>query len=222
MKKILAVLGALSAGSASAAIVSFSDSHGLATTNWNETLVLQQFDGSLGNLNSVTLVYGGNISTLFRVESLDTTPTTVTTNASASLVFGGPIGDTVSIGGTTAHALGAYDGITDFGGSSGGVFGPVLASDNDSLVLLSGLAGFIGSGSFGINVVATGLSSVSGSGNLLSQINTEALAEITVSYDYTPAVTGIPEPASLALVGLGLMGVAAARHRRRQVAPSLP
>lgn len=217
MKRLSVLATALAlAASANAATVSFSDSFGLSATNWNQDLTLQQFDSSLGTLNSATFNYGGTVSTIIRFESLDAAASTLRFNSGGTLIFSGPISNTLNASGSTAQNVSAFDGAIDFGGTSGGSVGPVVDSDSDTLTILSGLAAYIGAGTFSINVLANGQSSVSGAGNLITQTSTQALADIQVVYDYTARPNQVPEPGSLALVSLALFGIGAINARRRK------
>lgn len=217
MKKMIGLLatGMLAMSAAQAATISFSNAIADTTTNWAHNLTLQQFDGSLGTLQSVKFTYAGHVNTTFREESLDAAPATITVTASAAIAFALPVGQTLNISNSNTQNVGAFDGTIDFAGASG--FGPLLVTGTDSgmLTLVSGLGAFVGLGTYNIDVTATGTSGASGAGNLISQINTTAGANITV--DYTYAVQHqTPEPASLALAGLALAGIALTARRRKQ------
>jgi hypothetical protein len=212
MKKILvcSAIALAMSGAANAASISFSDSFGLADTNWSQALNLSRFDSSLGTLTSVIFSYGGQVDSAIRFESLDAAPATVSGNTSGNLIFDDPIFDTLNIASSQSQAVGAFDGAIDFGGTSGFDFGTITGTASDSLTLISGFAPYTGLGTFAINVDATGLSNVSGAGNLVSVINTQARADITVTYNYDeapPPPPPVPEPAVLGLIGLGLAGL---------------
>lgn len=223
MKKIVlaSVLALASINSASATSVSSSDSFGLAVTNWTHDLTLNQFNSALGILNSVTFNYSGQISSLFRLESSDAQAATVTANSQGQLDFDLPISRSLSLLSSQSSSVTAFDGTIDFGGTSGVIIGPVAANDSASITFSGAtltqaiLEQVIGLSTFNINVSALGLSSASGAGNLISQINTQAQANIEVIYDYTVrTTTTVPEPASLALLGIGLAGLGLGKRKQ--------
>jgi hypothetical protein len=214
-----AALAVLIGGSASAATLSYSDSISLQSTNWGPlTLSLTQFDSSLGTLNSVTFTLSGNVEGSAGAESLDASPSTVTLDLGAAieadiagLGSSGVADITINPVNSQTIGLTAFDGTIDFAGTSGVDTGTVTGSDSNFATYASGLAPFIGGGTFDVDLSADGEFSGSGAGNLVTRSNTSASASITVLYDYTPAVIPLPASALLLLGGLG--GLAMVRRR---------
>ncbi|MBL8858044.1 MAG: choice-of-anchor E domain-containing protein [Planctomycetes bacterium] len=187
--------------------VCFNSSLPLVNTNWNNSVSVSKFDTALGTLQSINFVLSGNIQGAVRIESLDTAATVVQTNFQATLTLTRPDLSVLVVTVPLANfndSLSAYDGTTDFGGTSGvshlginafatnNVTSPPPASD---LVLFSGPPGL--PGNITLPVTAVGSSVATGSGNLITQFQTMADAQVQVCYTYlvnTPPTFGPPTP----------------------------
>lgn len=223
MKKLLALALVAAAGSANAAVITQSDSHGFATTNWSYSLnSLNQFDSALGTLNSVTIALTGEINQTIQAENTGASADNLTPVAGGTIRFrqGGSVVLNQVLPTTTGStfAATAFDGAKDFAGTSGINFGILSASASNTVVLTSAadLAGFIGTGvlsGYDLRSIGGGLVE-SDNGNLAQEFSTEAKASVVLTYDYTAAPTQVPEPASMALIGLGALGLAAVRRRK--------
>jgi len=204
----LGISALASAASAQTQTVCFTNSIPLTNTNWNGNVVVPKFDTALGTLQSINFTLGGNIQGQARVESLDTSPTNVNLNFSATLTLTRPDLSVIVVTVPLANfndSLTAFDGTVDFGGSSG-VTHPginVSASNNaisppppSDLVLFSGPPGM--PGTISLPITAVGSSTATGSGNIITQFQTAASADVQVCYTYltnTPPTFGAPTPA---------------------------
>src|SRR3990172_1836945 len=183
----------------------------LTTTNWSDSVSVPKFDASLGTLDSVYFELGGGVQGTGEFESLDAAPATVLMNLQALLTLNRPdntiIVQTLPVF-STSDDVAAYDGTTDFGGTSGKTYADVTSTDLDSFIssATSDKSLFTGTGNITLPVTSAGTSYGSGAGNLIVQFSTSASASVLVKYNYTP----VPEPSTLALLSAAGMVVFAA------------
>lgn len=205
--------------SAQATVISFTGSKALTTTNWSDVLTFGKFDTNLGTLTSIKFDLSGVVQGVGSAESLDASGTNVTLSLGSLLGLTRPDGSTLVVTNpvfTRVFNFSAFDGAINFGGTSGGTTGNVLATGSNSFVSSNAsdfaLFSAAGGGTINLGLNALGNSSGSGSGNLITQFNTAASGNVLVTYTYTTP-SPVPEPASMAMIftGLGLIG--AARRR---------
>jgi hypothetical protein len=120
----LVIAGAITLSTAATAATVTYSSNVIApkTTNYNDVLVIPQFNPTLGVLQSIKVTLFGNLEGVVRFESRDAAPTTVFTSLVASLTLTRPDNSTIVVtipAFSQSVAVGAYDGVLDFGGTSG-------------------------------------------------------------------------------------------------------
>lgn len=215
MSKLLAVLAvAGTTAAASAGTITYSDTLALASTNWNRNASVSQWDpASFGvtaaDLVSVTIKVTGTVNGDIAVESLDAAPAAVAYQIAATMNFSGPGGANglvLPVANGVFNAT-AWDGNTDFGGTSGASFTGLTNTQFNSASPFI-FAPYIGTGNVLVNVIATGSSGGSGAGNLIQQFSTDASALVEITYVWNE----VPTPGAAALLGLG--GLLATRRRR--------
>ena len=198
----------------------------LQTTNWSTGVPVDKFDGTLGTLVSVSYEVSASVFGRARGESLDDSPATVTLSLQANVSLTPPAAGPVATAIPAAvHILNAtaFDGLADFGGTSGVDISGLVGSDTDSassalaalLLAVTDPNGITG-GLDTVNWTAAALGSSigTGAGNLSTIFNTQADADIKVTYFYnTPDV---PEASTwVALTPVVAFGVWTVRRRMR-------
>ncbi|UCD30748.1 MAG: PEP-CTERM sorting domain-containing protein [Planctomycetota bacterium] len=185
----------------------------LSTMNWSEMISVPKFNPTVGILQSIEFELSGHIVADIMLESLDSSPATVTTDVSAEIELQRPDNSVLLItlpGISTIDNVTAFDGNIDFFGGSGRTYTDTSANKTETFTSpppAGDLLLFTGFGNINLPIIATGTASGSGAGNLVVQFNTQASAEVTVKYIYE-----IPEPATLMLLSLG--GLALVRRWR--------
>ena len=170
--------------------VSFCDNIPLTNTNWNNNLVLNKFDSSLGNLVNAKIELNTEMINSINLQNQDIGPINITLNSNGEVNINPIDGPTVSSVIFVSKDFIANQGTNTFNVSD-------ADSKNYSATNLGMYIAGIGNTTFNLPANASATAQLSGSGNFIGGVSTRASAQACVTYTYqveeavSPGGTGI-------------------------------
>ncbi len=194
----------------------------IASLDYTAVYELPSFDTSLGTLTGVTVGYTSNITAEVDIFNINDTEQAYTAaNAWVSVNLSGPDGTVVY---TTAQA-GPFIGSVAAADPSTGYTQVALtgntATDTSSTAVTGDLSAYETPGGADVAFIATNTDGGSYTGvttgdptvSLFFSGDATAGGTATVTYTFSTAIAAVPEPATMSIFCLGLLGLRAARRR---------
>jgi protocatechuate 3,4-dioxygenase beta subunit len=182
-------------------------------TDWSNSLVVAQFNKPLVHLDSVEVSFHGLDKSSIQIENKSTTARAYTATAAYSLLASLPDGSPlVAIHPASLNksgTLGAYDGVTDFGGTSGVSFLDQISEDTGTVTLTaaSEVSQFIGTGSVELPVDALASGGITASGNVVKNVLNESSADVQITYHYSYELGSVGDKVFIDANGNGIQEV---------------
>lgn len=218
MKRLSLLAAALGlAASAHAATVSYNFSNPLATTEINQTGALGLFDSNLGTLTGATIIVNGAAVMSFTGNNTAAQSQRATLTSSVELFWDSSI-NALDPFLTDSVLMTATSGSQQYAIGETKSFGPfnTNGSNTDDLATILGALQAAGGGSFNVTCdSSSGLAVQGGGGNIATTQSTQAQCGASIEYTYRERQVQVPEPGTLALIGLAIAGIGFGARRRK-------